>query len=234
MKDEGELYTKIVGVTFEGRQEVLQNLKAGDKLILKREPDNEFDPNAVAVLTTKEEQAGYLNKQLAMDFAEGMDKGLLYGAEVLEVTRDSSVKDSSFGCNIKIIRVWAKDDNEDKEKRLRNLADNAFTIAGNIYAQRYNEDNRLFSADRNEREQAARDIYQVAEAIFYQGIALEFLDWSNKALSSVPNSGKDNAPCAPASQATPPAEPSTNKILVDGHVRGPTLHDLAHQRLTQS
>ena len=44
------LHTKIAGVTFEGRQETVKRLSKGHPLIIERDPDNEYDRNAVAVL----------------------------------------------------------------------------------------------------------------------------------------------------------------------------------------
>ncbi len=42
-------HSKIVGVTFEGRQEVIARLKGDEQLRFRREPENEYDPNAVAI-----------------------------------------------------------------------------------------------------------------------------------------------------------------------------------------
>jgi single-stranded-DNA-specific exonuclease len=47
--DEDAFFTKVVGVTFDGRQAGLEGIGAGDPLTLRREPDNPHDPNAVAV-----------------------------------------------------------------------------------------------------------------------------------------------------------------------------------------
>ncbi len=59
------LTTKVVGVTFEGRQEVVARLQQGDRVWLDREPDNAYDPNAIAVCRSNGEQIGFLNRNLA-------------------------------------------------------------------------------------------------------------------------------------------------------------------------
>jgi len=48
--DAGEFFTKAVGVTFEGRQDVIGGLLPGSPLELRREPDNPHDTNAVLVV----------------------------------------------------------------------------------------------------------------------------------------------------------------------------------------
>lgn len=42
-------HSKLVGVTFEGRQDVIAQLEGDEELRFRREPDNEYDKNAVAV-----------------------------------------------------------------------------------------------------------------------------------------------------------------------------------------
>mgnify|MGYP001107750289 CR=1 FL=1 len=59
--------TRVVGVTFEGRQEVVARLQMGDRIWLEMEPDNRYDPNAIKVCRSNGEQFGYLNRQLAAD-----------------------------------------------------------------------------------------------------------------------------------------------------------------------
>ena len=60
--------TKIVGVTFEGRQDLIAGLQAGAELELVRQPANPFDPNAVAVHFGRL-QLGFLRKQIAARIA---------------------------------------------------------------------------------------------------------------------------------------------------------------------
>ena len=63
--------TKVVGVSKDNadgssRQEIIRSEVAeDDKLTLKEEPENEFDSNAVQVLSKLGNQIGYLSKELA-------------------------------------------------------------------------------------------------------------------------------------------------------------------------
>ena len=57
--------TKVVGVTFEGRQEVVARLQRGDRVWLDREPTNPYDSNAITVCRENGEQIGYLNRGLS-------------------------------------------------------------------------------------------------------------------------------------------------------------------------
>ena len=62
-----ELYTKLAGVSFDGRQEVARGLSVGAPLSLVREPSNPHDAHAVAVYTPDGVQIGYIRHQLALD-----------------------------------------------------------------------------------------------------------------------------------------------------------------------
>lgn len=63
--------TKVVGVSKDNadgssRQAIIrQEVAEDDKLQLKAEPNNPFDPNAVKVLSKNGNQIGYLNKEMA-------------------------------------------------------------------------------------------------------------------------------------------------------------------------
>jgi len=79
-------YTKVAGVTFEGRQDVLLDLQAGEPVVLERERDNPHDANAIRVLDGQGRQLGYLAAGLAACLAPGIDGGSAYEAEISEVT----------------------------------------------------------------------------------------------------------------------------------------------------
>ena len=65
--------TRISGVTFEERQQAIANLKVGDQVWLRREPDNQYDPNAVHVERRSGMSLGYLPAELAAEVAEALD-----------------------------------------------------------------------------------------------------------------------------------------------------------------
>ncbi len=63
--------SKVVGVSKENpdgasRQEIIKNeVEEGDLLSLEVEPENEFDPNAIKVLSRTGNQIGYLSRETA-------------------------------------------------------------------------------------------------------------------------------------------------------------------------
>jgi single-stranded-DNA-specific exonuclease len=103
IEEAAAFYTKVVGVTFEGRQAVVQSLLPGETLVLEREPDNPHDPHAVRVCRQAGgEQIGYLAATLAGRLAPTMDRGAQYRATVTQLTGGG---DRSFGVNVLIERV---------------------------------------------------------------------------------------------------------------------------------
>jgi len=93
-------HTKIVGVTFEGRQDLIAGLQPGAELELVRQPENAYDPNAVAVHFGRL-QLGFVKKEIAARIAPNIDAGERYRAEVREVTGGGA---RSFGVNIWVSR----------------------------------------------------------------------------------------------------------------------------------
>jgi len=92
--------TKVAGVSFEGRQDVLGGLRPGDPLALVRQPDNAHDVNAIAVMRGAL-HIGFLNKQMARRLAPKFDEGSRYRAEVTAVTGGGA---RSRGVNIRVYR----------------------------------------------------------------------------------------------------------------------------------
>ena len=96
-------HTKVVGVTFDGRQEGLVGLEQGEELLLVREPDNPHDPNAIAVLRAGGVRIGYLKRLIAAAIAPEIDRGANYGAVVSGLTGGTAEK-ASRGVNILVMR----------------------------------------------------------------------------------------------------------------------------------
>lgn len=108
-----EFYTKVVGVTFEDRQEVVATLCEGEKLLLVRERENIYDQNAVRVENQSGQQLGYLNARLAKHFAPLLDRGEAYNVNVSQVTGGL---DKNYGVNIIIQKALAADSAEELVK----------------------------------------------------------------------------------------------------------------------
>jgi len=88
--DAPRFHTKIVGVSFEGRQDVIAGLETGVELELRRQPENQHDRNAIAVHYGNL-QLGYLKKGMAARIAPLIDGGIRYRARVASLTGSSAV-----------------------------------------------------------------------------------------------------------------------------------------------
>lgn len=75
---------KVVGVTFEGRQEIIKQLNKNDIITIRREPTNKFDTNAIAVWSEKG-QVGYIGKDYASILSPMMDAGTKFEATIAEL-----------------------------------------------------------------------------------------------------------------------------------------------------
>ncbi len=100
--DADEFFTKVMGVTFEGRQDLVAGLSAGDALELERQPANPHDANAIAVRFGTL-HIGYLRREIARRIAPAIDAGARYSASVGSVT--GGVRDKNVGVNILVRRV---------------------------------------------------------------------------------------------------------------------------------
>lgn len=96
--DAEEFYTKAVGVSFDGRQEIVAELEPGEKVTLTREPANLHDNNAIAIETQQGQQIGYLKREIAKHLAPLLDTEVNYQATVSQVTGGGT--DQSFGVNL--------------------------------------------------------------------------------------------------------------------------------------
>jgi single-stranded-DNA-specific exonuclease len=112
ISDATAFHTKLVGVTFEGRQDVLGRLVASTPLRLERQPHNEYDPNACALFDPHGDQVGFFNRRLAAALAPSIDAGVDYDVEVTEVTGGET--DRSLGVNVLVSRRDAVEDREEE------------------------------------------------------------------------------------------------------------------------
>jgi single-stranded-DNA-specific exonuclease len=102
IEDAESFHTKLAGVTFEGRQEVVARLAPGTPLRLDRQADNEFDACACALFDPQGDQVGFLNRRLAAVLAPAIDAGADYEVNVSEVT--GGVEGASLGVNVVVAR----------------------------------------------------------------------------------------------------------------------------------
>lgn len=100
--DAESFHTKLAGVTFEGRQAVLENLVVGEPLRIERQPENPYDTNAIALFDPRGEQVGFLNRRLAAVLAPVIDSGVEYDIEITDVTGGDEGR--TFGVNVLVSR----------------------------------------------------------------------------------------------------------------------------------
>ena len=93
-------HTKLVGVSFEGRQDTIAGLRVGSELTLERQPENPYDPNAIAV-RFGELPLGFVRKEIAKHLAPLMDAGARYRSRVESLTGGG---DRHRGVNISMTR----------------------------------------------------------------------------------------------------------------------------------
>jgi hypothetical protein len=105
--------TSVVGVTFEGRQEIINSLHVGQPIKLVREPENEHDINAIQVMVSNKETIGYIYKDLAKRIAPIFDKyfqsEIIYG-EIVSIYRVKN-RPSIKGVKIRFKLFNMKDNN---------------------------------------------------------------------------------------------------------------------------
>jgi len=100
--DAESFHTKLAGVSFEGRQEVVARLAPGTPLRVERQPDNPHDPNACALFDPTGDQVGFLNRRLAAALAPALDGGVAYDVTVADIT--GGVEGASLGVNVLVER----------------------------------------------------------------------------------------------------------------------------------
>ncbi len=80
MNNNNLILCKVAGVTFEGRQEIIDTMVGNEVAMLIPEPTNPYDPNAIAVWVAfppesmqDKAQIGYLPKEVAKQVAPMID-----------------------------------------------------------------------------------------------------------------------------------------------------------------
>jgi single-stranded-DNA-specific exonuclease len=98
----------VVGVTFEGRQEAVRRCVEGQPVRVEHDRDNQYDRNAVAVLSADGRQLGFLPSALGGKLVAQYGAGLTLDATVAQVLphRDS------WGLRVKIVMSDSPDEQE--------------------------------------------------------------------------------------------------------------------------
>lgn len=97
-------FTKVAGVTYEGRQRVVARCSVGERLVLVRDPENRFDKGAIKVMRLSGEQLGFIRARVSRDgdssgLAFRMDRGETYQCRISDLTGGNG---KTLGVNIEI------------------------------------------------------------------------------------------------------------------------------------
>lgn len=102
--------TKISGVTYGDRQKYIMICEEGDELKLVREPNNQYDANAIAVYNEFNKQLGYIPSDEAEELAPRIDAGEKYQCCVSKVIKFKKDKDKPLSADnviyTLIVSVW--------------------------------------------------------------------------------------------------------------------------------
>lgn len=94
-------FTKIAGVSFYDRQEIIKQIKVGDTLQLKRDYQNEYDKYAIGVYSN-DNNVGWIPKYISQKLAWELDCGLNWVVKVTDITgQDKETK----GVNIQLLYI---------------------------------------------------------------------------------------------------------------------------------
>lgn len=97
-------FTKVAGVTHEGRQRIITRCIIGESLTLVRDPHNRYDRGAIKVLRANGEQLGFIPAHVSRGagqsgLSEYMDRGARYSCRISDLTGGG---DLSLGVNIEV------------------------------------------------------------------------------------------------------------------------------------
>lgn len=106
-------YIKVAGVTFEGRQSLIAKLRGNEPVRLRPEPENKFDPHAIAVDCAMADgtiaSVGYVPKDLAKELAPLLD-GESVVCEIWETLGGFELAHGEYANYGLVIRVSLPDD----------------------------------------------------------------------------------------------------------------------------
>ena len=86
----------VAGTSYVKDESIFDDVKEGDALILKREPDNRFDENAIIVMDVKKRKLGYIPEKDNIVFARLMDAGKYLTAKVKHYESNGAFKKISI------------------------------------------------------------------------------------------------------------------------------------------
>jgi single-stranded-DNA-specific exonuclease len=90
----GTYHINLVGESFGNRQRNIWAASEGETVRLRREPDNQYDKNAILVLSRSGQELGYIGKDKAKWIAKIMDEGRPVTAQIDSIVGGTTGKES--------------------------------------------------------------------------------------------------------------------------------------------
>lgn len=78
-------FVKVVGLGYNDRRFAIEKLQVDDVVHLVPEPNNQYDPNAILVVTDTGEDVGYISKEWAYVYSQKIADGFLFEARVCTI-----------------------------------------------------------------------------------------------------------------------------------------------------
>jgi hypothetical protein len=119
-------FTKVAGVSHEGRQQIVARCSVGESIVLVRDPDNAFDKGAIKILRSNGEQLGFIPHDVSRSgdpsgLTYSMDHGSRYQCRIKDITGGG---EKWLGVNIEITEITEKESYEELvQRRIRELTD---------------------------------------------------------------------------------------------------------------
>ena len=82
------LRAPLAGYPYYQADRVLDTLRVGTTLVLRREPTNPFDRHAVEILTTDGVKLGYVPRTSVRAIARNLDRGIPVKARICQLNRE--------------------------------------------------------------------------------------------------------------------------------------------------
>lgn len=144
--------TKVVGVTKCNDsgvliQSLLPSLKEGDRLILIRDCDNQYDENAIKVYVSIEgrpQHIGYISASLAKNISPFLEENPKYDIEGVVRCITGGTDGKSYGCNI---TIWIQDPDEPSFEELHAFAKNFTTKKEKTNEEQYREKQEILERE---------------------------------------------------------------------------------------
>lgn len=157
--------TKLSGVTYEGRQNLLAKMSVYDSISLRRDYHNRYDRNAIGVYNTQNQNIGWIPREIAVTLAPDMDSGVQLFTKIKQISGGN-------GYNYGIEIIISNDEN--KIRNFQPVTKKSYPSLSNQnkrnhYDEYYDENTGyLEEIEMRERAEIERDLQREYEEELYR------------------------------------------------------------------